>query len=152
MRVRLTNRRSRVAVAALFLLAAGTGTATAEDREHTIAFAAGASSATMHQSLVRGDSDIYKFSASAGQQADIRLTSLEDNASMMIYGPPASVSRGADGLDIDGAYLPGGDVTPGLDPGATRHWGGALPANGEYLIHVGGDRGNATYDLTVSIR
>jgi hypothetical protein len=134
------------------LAALALGPARAGDRVQTIHFPAGKSSTTLHQGLVRGEADFYAVTAREGQTADILIKSLEDNASLLIYQPPAKPVTGQDGLDIDGPVLPGGDPAPGLDEGATRHWHGALPASGTYYIVVSGDRGNATYDLTVSIR
>jgi subtilase family serine protease len=32
------------------------------------------------------------------------------------------------------------------------NWSGGLPADSEYVIVVGGTRGNATYALTISIK
>jgi hypothetical protein len=107
----------------------------------TVHFAAGQSSAKLEGSLVRGDSAIYSFSASAGQIADISITSLENNAGFTIYQPPAQVSRSDTGVDIDGSTLQ-------LDG---RQWSGKLPASGDYYVEVGGDRGNATYTLTIAV-
>jgi hypothetical protein len=128
------------------------GPAQAGDTVQPIRFPAGKSSATIHAGLVRGTADVYAITARQGHTADILVKSLEDNASLLIYKPPAKPVTGQDGLDIDGPVLPGGDTAPGLDEGATRHWHGALPDSGTYYIVVSGDRGNATYDLTVLIR
>jgi len=32
------------------------------------------------------------------------------------------------------------------------NWNGALPRSGDYVIEVGGTRGNATYKLKVTVR
>ncbi len=138
--------------AAVLLAVLASVPARAGDKVEPIRFPPGKSSATIHQGLVRGEADFYSVAARAGQTADIRIASLENNASLMIYQPPSKPAYGDDGIDIDGPGLPGGDKAPDLDEGATRHWHGALPATGTYYIVVSGDRGNATYDLTVSIR
>ena len=128
------------------------GPATAESTLRSVHFAPGQSSATLDGAIVRGDSDLWSFAANAGQTADIKVTSTEDNASFTIYQPPASVTHGDDGLDVSGTVLPGGEPTdPPLDPGAQKHWKGKLPATGAYYIEVAGDRGNATYTLTIAI-
>jgi hypothetical protein len=141
--------RLRVALA---LLAALAGAAQAETTLQPIRFAPGRSSATIHGGIVRGDAAIYTIAARQGQTADIRVTSVETNADLMIYQPGSKVVQADDGPDVQGTVLPGGDVVPGLDAGATQHWHGTLPATGTYTIVVSGDRGNVTYDLTVSIR
>ena len=116
--------------------------ARAESTLTSVHFAAGQSSAKVEGALVRGDSAIYSFAANAGQTADIAITSLEDNASFTIYQPPAHVTHSDDGLDVDGS------------PAAadTRQWQAALPASGAYYVEVGGDRGNATYTLTIAVK
>ena len=129
---------------AALALAAGIALSRAETTQSTVHFAAGQSSATLDGSLVRGDSAIYSFDANAGQEADIKVTSLEDNASFMLYQPPASVSQSDDGVDINGTAMTGDDDA--------KTWNGKLPASGTYYILVGGDRGNATYKLTVAVK
>ena len=141
--------RAAVLAAVLGLAA---GRAGAEDTLRTVAFAHGQNSATIHQGLVRGDSDIWVVIGRAGQNAEIKVKSLEDNVSFRIYQPPSKVKRSEDGIDIDGPQVSGVDPVPGLDAGAGRHWKGALPASGRYYVVLSGDRGNATYDLTVTIR
>ncbi len=80
------------------------------------------------------------------------VRSIETNVSFRIYRPPSTVKRSRDGIDIDGPQVGGIDPVPGLDAGAGRHWKGTLPAGGRYYVVLSGDRGNATYDLTVTIR
>ena len=127
-----TSGRLTAAVVMTLGLFAFSG-ASATDFNHELKFAAGASSATVDGAVVRGDSDIWSFSANAGQQADISITSLEDNASFAVFVPPATVNDAPTAAD-------------------TKQWQGALPSAGTYYIQVGGDRGNATYKLTVSIK
>ena len=115
--------------------------AAAEDTLRPVHFAAGQSSATLDGAIVRGDSDIWSFVANQGQTADITVTSLENNAGFVVFEPPASVSHGDDGLDVDGTMLSDGGT----------HWNGKLPASGAYYVEVSGDRGNATYTLTIAI-
>lgn len=115
------------------LVAGASGAALATDFSHELNFSAGASSATVDGAVVRGDSDIWSFSARAGQQADVSITSLEDNAAFAVFVPPATTDGDPTAADV-------------------KQWQGALPADGTYYIQVSGDRGNATYKLTVSIR
>lgn len=136
-------------VVVLAVVAASAG---AEDTLRALAFARGHSTATVHQGLVRGDADIWAFAGRAGQDAEVKVRSLEHNVSFRIYQPPAKAKRSQDGIDIDGPQVTGIDPVAGLDAGAGRRWRGPLPASGRYYIVVSGDRGNATYDLTVSIR
>jgi hypothetical protein len=143
-------RLSLVTAIAIGVSASG---AAAKDTLREVHFGSGQSSATESGALVRGDNDYWSFSAKGGQHADITVTSLEDNASFVLYQPPATVSHSDDGIDIDGTVMQGGDATnPPLDPGSQKHWAGALPATGTYYVWVGGDRGNATYELAVSIK
>jgi hypothetical protein len=130
-----------VAITALALILAGAFSARGESTLQSVHFQAGQSSAMLEGSLVRGDSATYSFSANAGQTADISITALEDNASFAIYQPPATVSHSSDGLDVDGATIV-------VD---TKNWQGKLPASGAYYVQVGGDRGNASYKLTIKI-
>lgn len=117
-------------VAAAMLMATA---AAATDFQHELKFAAGASSATVDGAVVRGDSDVWSFSANAGQHAEIAVKSTEDNAAFAVFVPPATTDGDPTAADV-------------------KSWQGALPATGTYYVQVSGDRGNATYTLTVSIK
>ena len=120
----------------------------ADPRPQPIRFAAGASSATVEGAVVRGDRDLYTIGATAGQTMTISITALESNAAFQLYAPGARVRKDSDGiLAVQGQALPGA----GEADDATR-WTGRLPASGDFLVVVGGTRGNASYRLTVSIR
>lgn len=97
-------------------------------------FAKGTSKITIKESVVRGDQDRYYIGANAGQTMTVKITSTEDNAVFQIY-------RAGEKETLKGA---------GEEDDATN-WSGELPANGQYVIVVGGTRGNATYALTISI-
>ena len=99
-----------------------------------IRFAKGKHSATVSNSVVRGDRDTYIAGAGAGQTMTVKITSLEDNAVFQIETP-------------DGEYLDGAGETDDA-----MEFSGELPAKGDYKIVVGGTRGNATYKLTVMIK
>lgn len=99
-----------------------------------IRFAKGKHSATVSNSVVRGDRDTYIAGAGAGQTMTVKITSLENNAVFQIEGP--------DGEFLDGA----GETDDAMS------FSGETPAKGDYKIIVGGTRGNASYKLTVMIK
>ena len=108
-------------------------------------FAAGTSTGKVSGSVIRADRDLYTIAARAGQKMTVTIKAKEDNAVFQIYQPGAVAERDADDMvNVAGTALPGAD-------GDTSHWTGPLPVDGTYLIEVGGTRGNATYDLTVSV-
>ncbi len=65
----------------------------------------------------------------------VKITSTEKNAVFQIY------------FHGEEEALPGADA--GDD---TTKWSGELPIDNEYVIVVGGTRGNASYTLTISIK
>jgi hypothetical protein len=99
-----------------------------------IQFQRGSSSATMKGAVVRGDSDRYYLGAKKGQTMSVKITSEEDNAVFQVYLPGEEEA------------LPGAG-----DSDDAKDWSGDLPRDAEYVIVVGGTRGNATYTLKVSI-
>jgi hypothetical protein len=98
-----------------------------------ISFAPGSSAAAVEGAIVRGTQNTYLLRASAGQQMDLAISSLENNAVFSLAGP--------DGQALEGAR-------PGQD---ARAWSGALPLDGDYTLTVGSTRGNASFTLSVSI-
>lgn len=124
-----------------------TGTAHAAVVQEVI-FAKGKNSTLIKQSVIRGESDQYTLTAKAGQKMAVSITALEKNAALTIYQPGYKAGKDADGiLEIKGATLKGA----GEGDDATA-WQGELPKSGKYLIMVGPTRGNATYQLKISIR
>ena len=112
-----------------------------------IRFSPGSVSSTMEEAVIRGEQDVYFVTARAGQTLEVSISALEDNAVFSIY-QPGSVTVEKEGVTkITGNTLAKVDETDD----ATA-WKGALPVSGEYLIVVGGTRGNATYKLRVTIR
>ena len=99
-----------------------------------IQFARGASSATVEGAVIRGDRDRYYLGAKKGQTMSVKITSEEDNAVFQLYLPGEEEA------------LPGAG-----DSDDAKNWSGELPRDAEYVIVVGGTRGNASYKLTVSI-
>jgi hypothetical protein len=127
-----------------FLIA---GSSLARDLKKEVRFATGSTSATMSNSVIRGDRDMYSITAKAGQTMEVSITALEDNAAFQIYQPGAKFVKEDGATDIKGQALP----KAGDEDDATK-WNGKLPQSGKYWIVVGGTRGNATYKLKVFIK
>jgi hypothetical protein len=95
----------------------------------TLRFAPGTQSTTVSQSVIRGERDRYLLGAQGGQQMTLSITSTEDNAVFDVISPSGYI------LAVESTQ-------------ETLF----LPHNGDYQVIVGGTRGNATYELTVSIK
>jgi hypothetical protein len=122
-------------VASLFLLATLlVGSAFAQGVKKKIRFAGGDSSATVKGAVIRGERDRYYLGAKKGQTMSVKITSEEDNAVFQVYRPGEAETLSGAGEGDD-----------------AKDWSGELPGDGEYVIVVGGTRGNASYTLTVSI-
>lgn len=115
------------------------------DEQPEIRFARGATSATLQNAVVRGDRDIYPISAAGGQTMTVRIDALEDNAVFQIFPPGTPYYQ-----DEYGVWTFHGQALRNAD-GDTREWSGRLASGGQYLIVVGGTRGNASYRLNVQI-
>jgi hypothetical protein len=113
----------------------------------TIQFAKGTSAAVLANSVVRGDSDWYYITVSAGQTLETSISAVEKNAAFQIYKPGFKVVTEDGVTDVEGETLPG----VGIEDDATS-WKGTLPVSGRYLFVVGGTRGNAEYTLKVAVR
>lgn len=106
-------------------------TATSQSsRNIRVRFPRGRTSTVIHNSVLRGTRDNYILGARAGQRMIVHVAAREKNAVFDIHTPG------------------GGDT---LAREATD-WSGRLPETGDYLISVGGTRGNATYTLELTIR
>lgn len=103
--------------------------ATATRKPVRVKFASGTNSTTIKQSVIRGELDTYLLGAKQGQQMNLKITSLENNAVFDVIAPDSKT----------------------IKQEATT-WSGKLSANGDYQIVVGGTRGNTTYELTVEIK
>ncbi|AFY52784.1 hypothetical protein Riv7116_0176 [Rivularia sp. PCC 7116] len=99
------------------------------NRTIRIKFDIGTSSKTVKDSVVRGTRDIYLLGANTGQQMNLNIASLEDNAVFDVISPNGQILQQE-----------------------TKNWSGKLPQNGDYQIVVGGTRGNATYELATEIK
>lgn len=113
----------------------------------TIRFPRGSNSATVQQSVIRGERDIYYITAKADQTLEVSISAAEHNAVFSVYLPGAAAEEENGYTEITGDTLP----KAGETDDATR-WKGTLPVSGKYLIVVGGTRGNATYKLKITIR
>lgn len=102
------------------------------DRTRRIRFERGRTTKVIKDAVVRGDRDRYILHARAGQTLIVHITSVENNAVFDIYRP-------------------GGRRTLENAEESTD-WNGSLPRTGDYIIEVGGTRGNATYTLEVTVR
>jgi len=112
-----------------------------------IKFKRGKSSGTVSGTVLRGEVNRHDLMAGAGQWMEVKIKSPEDNAVFQV-----SVYSYGTGEDeqLDGAR----------DGDDTKYWYGQLPNPGYskdgkqnwVLIDVGGTRGNASYDLTVTIK
>ncbi|HYG11022.1 MAG TPA: hypothetical protein VD835_13820 [Pyrinomonadaceae bacterium] len=133
----MTKRSFRVKLAAGFLgllLLATCALAAQEGLTKRVRFARGRTSATLKNSVVRGTRDRYLLEARAGQRMTVNITSVERNAVFTIHTPA--------GDPIEGAG----------EAHESTSWSGSLPESGDYVIEVGGTRGNATYTLKVAVR
>ena len=129
-----SRRLTRRWLSAVWVCSLALSSLCAQGVDKKIQFARGASSATLKGTVVRGERDRYRLSAKKGQTMSLRITSEEDNAVFQIYlpGEQEALSGAGDGDDA-------------------KEWSGELPRDAEYVIVVGGTRGNATYSLRVSI-
>ncbi|MFH0924072.1 MAG: hypothetical protein V1872_00310 [bacterium] len=111
-----------------------------------IKFSKGSSLATIEESVIRGERDLYYLTAKAGQIITVDISALEDNAVFTIFKPGAIVTVEDGFTEINGEAMPKATETDDA-----KIWKGHFPISGEYLIVVGGTRGSATYKLKISI-
>jgi hypothetical protein len=126
---------TRRLTAVIFICVFGFSSVSAQGVKKKVRFAKGTSSVTIREAVVRGDRDRYYVGAKAGQRMSVKITSLEKNAVFQIY------------FHGEEETLPGAG-----DDDDVTNWSGQLPIDNEYVIVVGGTRGNATYALTISIK
>ena len=131
----ISARKARRTVALVFICVFTVSSVFAEGVKQKVRFARGTSSATIHGAVVRGDRDRYYVKAKRGQTMSVKITSRENNAAFEIYFSGEQESQEGAGEEDD-----------------ATNWSGALPADNDYVIVVGGRRGNASYTLTISIK
>ena len=129
------GRRSRQIISVFFISIFGLSSIFAQGVKQKVRFARGSSSTTISGAVIRGDRDRYYVGASKGQTMSVKITSLEDNAVFQIFLPGEQEALSGAGEEDD-----------------AMKWSGELPEDAEYVIVVGGTRGNATYKLTISIK
>jgi hypothetical protein len=130
-----STRGTKRLMTALIAGALAAGLVFADGVKKKVHFARGTSSTTITGAVIRGDSDRYYVGAKKGQTMTVGIKSEEDNAVFQIYlaGEQESLPGAGDGDDA-------------------MKWSGELPADSEYVIVVGGTRGNASYTLTISVK
>ena len=134
MRFNSLSKLLRPAVALVFAGGLALTSLSAEGVKKKIQFARGSSSATVSGAVIRGERDRYYLGAKKGQTMSVKITSEEDNAVFQVFlpGEEEALPGAADGDDA-------------------KDWSGELPRDAEYVIVVGGTRGNASYTMKVSI-
>jgi hypothetical protein len=130
-----TSLSGRRLLAAVFVCALAFSPVSSQGVKQKVRFARGTSSTTIRGAVVRGDRDRYYLGAKAGQTMTVKITSLESNAVFQIYFAGEQEALQGAGEEDD-----------------ATNWSGELPADNEYVIVVGGTRGNASYKLTISIK
>jgi hypothetical protein len=126
------SMKLRVLFAAMLLLITTVETFASRDRTRRIRFESGRTTKVIKDAVVRGDRDRYILHARAGQTLLVHITSVESNAVFDIYRPGGKRT-------LENAQ-------------ENTDWSGALPRTGDYIIEVGGTRGNASYTLEVTVR
>lgn len=121
-------------IALIFVVALATSVL-AQGVKQKVRFGRGTSSTTISGAVIRGERDRYYLGAKTGQTMTVKISSLENNAVFQVYRPGEQEALAGAGEEDD----------------ATK-WSGELPEDGDYVIVVGGTRGNATYKLTISIK
>ncbi len=129
------SRTTRRWAAVVFICVFAFSSVSAQGIKRRVRFARGTSTITIREAVVRGDRDRYYVGAKAGQTMSVKITSTEKNAVFQIYFHGEEES------------LPGAG-----DEDDATNWSGQLPIDNEYVIVVGGTRGNATYALTITIK
>ena len=130
----------KILSAVIVLFFATHSVVSAEGVNEEFKFKKGHSSGTVEGCVVGADMDEYSLEANQGQTMSVSIDSEEDNAVFSLY------YRTSDGWEV----VAGGDE-------GVKSWKGRLPGDGvgktdTYKIEVGKERGNACYQLKVSIK
>ena len=112
------------------ILLFGVNASSQQDRTRRVRFERGRTSTIIKDAVVRGTRDNYILGARRGQTLIVHITSAEDNAVFDIYQRDDETRLSEEATD----------------------WEGELPDTGDYVISVGGTRGNASYTLEITIR
>jgi hypothetical protein len=132
-------RKNRVLTITALVLLATVSSVFAKGVNQRLRLARDSSPVIVRQSVLRGESNHYRFHARARQRLSVSVSALEKNAVFHILRPRR---KGAVQNTLPGA----GEMND-----ATR-WSGTLPATGEYSIVVGPTRGNASYTLKIHLQ
>ena len=119
----------------VFILVLISNSVFSKENSKPLKFEKGKISTTAQSVVIRGERDVYLFSAKKGQRISIAITSLEDNAVFELFYKKNGVWEVFEGTR------------------EARVWYGKLPKSesNSYKIKVGGTRGNASYELFVGI-
>lgn len=117
----------------------------APTRPRVIPIGPGGRSAAVEGSVVRGERDLYAVMARAGQLLPVEVEAAEDNAAFEVFAPGCRVRQSASGPEFNGEPLTGDHA------GDPRAWTGRAPLTGAYLVAVGPTRGNAVYELKLTL-
>ena len=98
-------------------------------RTRRVEFEPDTSRTVISDSVLRGDRDVYLLNANGGQQMNVSVQSLEENAVLDVISPSGYILAFS---TLDETLV--------------------LPHTGDYRVIIGGTRGNATYELTISIQ
>jgi hypothetical protein len=101
---------------------------TAAVHTEQVQFEAGRNSTVIDHAVIQGERDVYLLNAQGGQQMEVALTSTEQNAAFDVVSPS-------------------GDILTTEAQSETVF----LPHTGDYQVIVGSTRGNATYELQITI-
>jgi len=123
---------------------------------HVVKFDKGKFSKIFNNAVIRGDREHYIFSAKAGQHLKVALSSVENNAEFQIYLPGYKIlPKDEDGISSVSGNVFSKDnkiVENNNEKASLTHLNTTLNISGDYLIEVGGTRGNADYKLEIAIQ
>jgi hypothetical protein len=123
------HQASRI-ILLISILLCGINASPNQDRTRRVRFERGRTSTVIKDSVVRGTRDNYVLGARKGQTLIVHITSAEDNAVFDLYQDGDETRLAEEATDLEGE----------------------LPDTGDYVISVGGTRGNASYTLEITIR
>lgn len=120
----------KVVLGVMLLLSTTVFAGAQSDRTRRVRFPRGRTTKVIKDAVVRGTVDRYILGARKGQTLTVHITSVEDNAVFDVHRSGSKAKLAEESTD----------------------WTGELPRTGDYVVEVGGTRGNATYTLEITIR
>jgi hypothetical protein len=115
------------------------------DNPMPVRFAHGTAEAEISGGIVRGELACFTIEARKGQHMSLTQPQ-HDNVVLQLYPPPWTITRGADGIRVNGHAMPGA-----LEGEDVKAWAGRLPATGSYLLVLGTTWGGGKYRLRIGI-